>query len=360
MRRGEGSAAVLLALLLGCSSQPTPPDAGVVHRYPQLPNGGGAVLRESTLVSIALGSETGFGHHAFVRWLAESGWLVERGSEYGVARVSVAASVDLAAPTADLTDADIRAMLRARGVTPGNVYVVWGPPGIGIVDRYGNRTCFSNPGTGYHEHLDEEDVAYVVVPGCPPRFSAQLEQHEAMHLDAARLVIDALTNPSPRNAPAFALSDPTVGWSSLGPEAGDFCWGRLVDRDGHTVQRVWSNAAIARGEEPCLPAPAGAKAFGFEVEPAGRRTLSVGEPITLTVRGWSSGEVPDWPVQILYWSGDFTMQASLDKQLFNDGVSATLELSVPFPVAKGTAGSILLRGLGAADTPQWPVAFITR
>lgn len=351
---------LLLALALACGARPAPaPDAGVATRYPRVPFGGGEVLRAAPLVSVTLGPEGGLGHHAFTRWLAEGGWLLERGREYGVEGVTYGGGVELAAPGTELTDADVRAALRAHGVTRGTLYLVWLQPGTSVLDRLGSRTCFPNPGTGYHEHLDEEDVAYVVVPGCPARFSARLDQPASMHLDAARLTLDALTNPSPRNAPAFALNDPAVGWSSLGPEAGDFCWGRLIERDGFTVQRVWSNAAIAAGDEPCVPSPGGAP-FGFVVEPAGRQTLTVGEPIQLTVRGWSRGEVADWPVQILYWSGDFTMEASLDRPTLNDGVSATLTLGVPFPVIRGTAGAVLLRALGTDDTPQWPVSIITR
>ena len=350
----------LVLLALACSGRPAPaPDAGMATRYPLLPFGGGEVLRAPALVSVTLGPEGTFAHHAFTRWLAEGGWLSERGREYGVERVTFGGGVELPAPGTELTDADVRAALRAHGVTPGTLYVVWLQPGTTVLDRLALRTCFSNPGTGYHEHLDEEGVAYVVVPGCPARFSARLDRAASMHLDGARLALDALTNPSPRNAPAFALTDPAVGWSSLGPEAGDFCWGRLLDRDGFTVQRVWSNAAIAAGEEPCVPAPGG-PAFGFAVEPSGRQVLNVGEPIQLTVRGWSSGEIKDWPVQVLYWSGDFTMEASLDRLTFNDGVSATLTLGVPFPVVKGTAGAVLLRALGSDDSPQWPVSILTR
>ncbi len=354
--------ALLVALALGCSSRPSSePDASVVLRYPTVPTGGGAVLADTALVSVTFGPDTA-NHAAYVKWLAESGWLTERAGEYGVQRVTWGGAVELSAVLpATAGDEAVRNALEMTAVSKGKLYVVWLPEGITLIDHYGHRTCFSNPGTGYHEWLDAREVPYVAVPACPPRFGATLDLAGSMHFDASRLVVDALTNPSPRNAPAFAVDDASSVWAALGNEVGDFCWGRTVTRESALLQRVWSNAAVLRGDEPCQPTPPGAgPAFGLIVEPAGRRTMDIGVVQELTIRGWSSGPRDDWAIDVTPWTGDFTMNAMLDKATLNDGQTATLSLSVPFLVPKGTAGSVLLRSRGGDDSPLWPVSLVTR
>lgn len=352
--------AVLCLVALGCGARsPSGPDASVALRYPAVPNGGGPVLAEAELVSVTLGPDT-MRHAAYVRWLAESGWLVERAGEYGVTRVTYGGAVELAVQL-PMTSSDeaLRDALRTTPLAKGKLYVVWLPEGTALIDPYGHRTCFSNPGTGYHEWLDHEEVPYVAVPACPPRFGATFDLAGSMHLDGTRLVVDALTNPSPRNAPAYAVDDASSVWSALGSEVGDFCWARFVERDGVKLQRVWSNAAVLRGEEPCQPAPLG-PSFGLSVEPAGRRTMVIGEAQELTVRGWSSGPRDDWVIDVTPWTGDFGMTATLDRTTLNDGQEAKLSLVVPFPVVKGSLGSVLLRARGADDSPLWPVSLVTR
>lgn len=310
-------------------------------------------------MSVSLGADAAMGHDAFTRWLAEGGWLTERTAEYGVRNVSYGGAVALAAPPEQLSDEGLRTALRDHGVAAGRLYVVWLPPGTALIDRKGDRTCFSNPGTGYHDTLEPDGAPYVAVPACPARFSAVLDRSASMHLDAARLVVNALTNAAPRSRPGYALTDPARGWTGLGVEVGDFCWGRFVERDGVRLQRVWSNAAAERGEEPCTPAP-GAAAFGLTVEPRGRLLVGIGEPVLLDVRGWSNVARDDWRIEVRPWVGDFSMQASLDRATLNAGQSARLSLVIPHPLPPGTAGTVLLRSLAEDDTPQWPVSFVTR
>lgn len=351
----------LAALLAVCACPRPAPPASAAPRahYPAVPFGGGPVLAEAELVSVTLGGDAPAGHDAFTRWLAESGWLTERVAEYGVRRVTYGGAVALDSPPEQLTDEGLRRALATVEVAAGKLYVVWLPTGATLIDRNGDRTCFSNPGTGYHDTLEPRGAAYVAVPACPPRFSAVLDRAGSMHLDAARLVVNALTNPSPRGARAFALVEPANGWSGLGAEVGDFCWGRFVERDGRRLQRVWSNAAAERGEEPCTPAPAAA-AFGLTVEPRGRLLVGIGEPVVLTVRGWSNQPRADWPIEVRPWAGDFSMQASLDRATLNDGQTARLSLVVPHPMPPGTEGTVLLRALADDDTPLWPVSFVIR
>ncbi|MBK7857533.1 MAG: hypothetical protein IPJ65_02685 [Archangiaceae bacterium] len=343
---------------VACSSPPPGlPDGGALRRYPSVPSGGAPVLADAALVSVSfVGDGRTPEHDAFTRWLAESGWLLERTREYGVQRVSYRGGVVVDGAAG--SDSALRAVL-ADTLQPAALYLVWMPEGRPILDRLGRRTCLSNPGTGYHESVDGSNVPYVVVPTCPARFSALLDVTQSMHLDGARLAVDALTNPTPRNAPAWAQTDPSAGWASLGAEVGDFCWGRLVERDGQHLQRVWSNAAVAKGEEPCVPTT-GAVAFGLSVTPTGRRSLAIGETLTWQVEGWANGAMDDWRVEVTPWFGDFTMEASLDAKMMNAGHAVTLSVKVPFDVPPGTNGAVLLRGIGPDDTPLWPIAFVIK
>lgn len=339
-----------------------PPDAGPAPRYPAVPNGGGPTMSHAKLFDLTFaGDGRAASHRDFTAWLASSGWLTERGGEYGVVTVEHAEHVELPGPLpAELDDAALRALIRSalRNV-PGALYVVYLPDGTSLVDRFGARTCLSNPGTGYHEHLDAEAVPFVVVPACPARFASVLDKAGSMQLDAARLIIDALTDPSPRNAPAFALTDDSSPWTTLGAEVGDFCWGRFVTRDGRKLQRVWSNAAVAKNEEPCAPAPAG-PAFGVSVSPPVLQPMAIAQPVTFTVTGWSSAPRGEWRIEVTPWFGDFTITSSLERTMLNDGDTAQLQLEVPFPVAPGTVGGVLLRAFGEEDTPLWPVSLVTR
>ncbi|MBL8951626.1 MAG: hypothetical protein JNK82_12665 [Myxococcaceae bacterium] len=359
MRAAFVIAALVSAVGCGPKPMPAPPDSGSppVH-YPVVPNNGGAVLADAELVSVTLGPDVGQ-HAAWLRWLVDSGWLTERAGEYGVTRVTFGGALELPAPPAEQTDEQLKASLRTLQPQQGRLYVIWGPPGAAIIDRYGLATCFTIPGTGYHEVLDAEEVPYVVVPGCSSRFGGSVDQVQAMHIDGTRLIINALTNPSPRNAPAFALSDSSNVWFALGVEVGDFCWNRIVQRDGQILLRVWSNSAVLADDEPCLPAPPG-PAFGFSVEPAGRRAMVIGEEQQLVVRGWSKGPREDWLIDVTPWTGDFGMKATLDKTTLNGDQSAGLSLTVPYPVPRRTQGSVLLRARGGDDSPLWPISFVVR
>jgi hypothetical protein len=202
--------------------------------------------------------------NGFVAWLASSGWLTEAGGEYGVTTVDGAAPVTLGgAPAPVLSVDEVKALIAgaaadggpptAAASGPSLVYVLFLPGGTVLTDAQGNL-CRSNPGAGLHDATTGRALPYVVLPSCEARFSAMLTDDQSTELDTARLVLDTLTNPSPQDAPAWALTDLSSPWAAMGAEAGDFCWGRLFTRDTHTLQRTWSNRAAAAGADACVPA----------------------------------------------------------------------------------------------------------
>ena len=371
----ESTPSWLLATIVGaaaCASgaAESPPEP---RRYPEIPTGGGPTLGAVNVVSVAFAGDTHTpDFKVFLESLARSGWLTRVAAEYGVRSVQYAAHVDLptTAPAA-VKDDEVQALLRswlrdgtipsAPTSEPTFLYVLFLPAGTSVATLSGD-SCRANPGTGYHDMTagPEVRVPYVVVPTCEPRFSAILSEVAAMELDVARLVTNALTDPSPRNEPAYALTDVSNPWTSLGWEVGDFCWGRLVEQSGYRLQRVWSNQAAASGGEPCIPAPADSIPFGMIASPGGLQKLVVGEPYAFTVTGWSRAPIADWTIQASPWVGDYPIRPELDRYTLNNGQSASLQVTIPYATPPGTYGAVLVQALHAVDSPAWPVAFVVR
>ncbi len=349
--------ALIAQATLGCSSAPsgqTGAFATAAHvPYPQIPNGGGPTLAST---DVATASYAGDAHHAditaFVDWMSQSGWPSRVAGEYGVRSVTHRADVVLSGPAPSaLTDDDVQTLLLSKiadgtlpsapAASPPFLYLLFFPDGAYITHLSG-EACSSNPGNGYHDmtNAPERQVPYVVLPACEPRFSALLSEVAGMKLDAARLLVDTLTDPSPRNAPAYTLTDDSNPWTALGAEVGDFCWGRLVQEGaGYTLQRVWSNKQATTGDEPCIPAPSGSVPFGVAVSPPSLQTVEVGVPFEWTVTGWSRAPSADWSVQAISWVGDFAITATLDHSTLNNGETALLRVVLPYAVPSGTYGA---------------------
>ncbi len=360
---------------LGCSSRSASQFQDAAHvPYPQVPSGGGPTLASVKVVTVSfVGDSHTSDLTAFVDWLSQSDWPSLVAGEYGVHGVEHRAHVELRAVAPNsVTDEDVQALLgealgdgtvpSAPASGPPLLYVVFYPDGTSVTRTSGDA-CTSNPGNGYHAMTSGTgaNVPYVVVPSCYPRFSALLSEVQGIELETARLLIDAATDLSPLDAPAFQLNDESNPWSSMGPEVGDLCWGRLVPEGaGYMLQRVWSNAAASVGKEPCTPAPAGSVAFGVTASPSVLQTIAVGVPLSFTVTGWSRAAVADWPIQATTWIGDYAIETSLDRDILNNEQKAVLKVTVPFAQPSGTYGVVLVRALGATDTPAWPVAFTVR
>ncbi len=361
------------ALLPGCSSHVTDAFPTAQHvPYPHVPGGAGPTLASASVVTVSFAGDSHTSDlTAFVDWLGESDWPHQVAAEYGVRGLGPQIHVDLdsAAPST-VTDDDVQALLAASvgdGILPrapasGSplLYVVFYPDGTSVTRASGDA-CTANPGNGYHGMTGGTgpNVPYVVVPSCYPRFSALLSEVQGMELETARLIIDAATDPSPLDAPAFELTDGSNPWTSMGSEVGDLCWGRLAaEGPGYTLQRAWSDAAASAGDDPCIPVPAGSVPFGVTASPSILQTITVGVPLKFTVTGWSRGPVADWPIEASGWVGDYEIDASLDRETLNNGETATLTVTIPDAQPSGTFGAVLLRASGPADDPAWPVTFV--
>ncbi len=377
MARRYRTAALIAAvapLAAGCSSASGGFETAAHLPYPQIPTEDGPTLASATIVTVSFaGDPNAVPLSAFVDWLAQSGWPAAVAGEYGVRTLEHRAHVTLSetAPGA-VADSDIAALIAAKtadGTVPSAappeapfVYVLFLPDGT-TATHLGGPTCSANPGNGYHDAIVSGalQIPVIVLPVCDPRFTAILSPLEGMELDLARLVVDMLTDVSPENEPAYSLDDDSIPWTALGTELGDFCWGRLTQAgSGYTLQRVWSNEAAAAGGEPCLPTVPASAAFGASVSPTGLPTLIVGVPSVFEVSGWSRAVVPDWTLQATPWIGDYAIGASLDADTLNNGRTATLTITIPYPVPSGTYGAVRVQSASAIDAPSWPVAFLVK
>src|SRR6185369_12451415 len=88
-------------------------------------------------------------------------------------------------------------------------------------------------------------IAFVVIPRCS--YSAGDELMVATNV-ATHEIIEAATDPFPRSNPAWQMDNangPLEAWLMLtGGEIADLCLNQSYDeREGFTVQDIWSNAA---------------------------------------------------------------------------------------------------------------------
>jgi hypothetical protein len=304
--------------------------------------------------------------------MTQSNWLSQVAGEYGVVGITQHMHVDLAeAAPVTAADEDVRTLLAAKiadGTLPSTqapapplLYIVFFPDGTDVSLMTGGDACSDIPGNGYHDTMDGAgpNAPYIVVPSCDPRFSALLSELQGMELETARLLVDAFTDPSPRDEPAYVLTDSSNPWTSMGPELGDFCWGRLTQAGTYTMQRVYSNKAAASAD-PCIPPPAGSVPFGMTTSPVGLQTLQIAVPFSLTVTGWSAQPVPDWSFQATPWVGDYAVEAVLDKSTINNGETTTVHVTIPYAVPSGTYGTVRLEALSGSDSPVWPIAFVVQ
>jgi hypothetical protein len=194
--------------------------------------------------------------------------------EYGVGAATTTAPVMLTETTAKtIDDTAIRSWLAQKitsadpafpSPTDDTIYVIH-YPAMTTVTMGTSQTC-QGLLPAYHSDLTvpSHKIAYAVVPRCAGYYGL-VGIDAATALESGELVA-AATDPFPVDDPAFAkLDDAHLYWGpSLGggSEVGDMCVknygsaGKVPDF-AYAVQRTWSNAAAAAGQEPCVPVPAG-------------------------------------------------------------------------------------------------------
>jgi hypothetical protein len=293
-------------------------------------------------------------------------------SEYGVGALSSASSIVMpdAAPSA-VTDADIRAVLAAhvQGTAADwpagdqNVYAFFYPSSTKVTAKNGTVLC--NGGwDAYHSNVStgaSAGIPYIVLAGCSGVGDGVLDTTTA---SLSHELVEAATDPLITSAPAWMLTDMDhVIWEAFpGSEIGDMCeispqsFDRLVG--AFYVQRFWSNAAAAKGEDPCTPAVAqpyfvAAPVLDEDVTITNGATtdttkgvsVPLGETRTIDVVLHATGPAPAWNVAAFdtSWVKGTSQELvlKLDKTTGHDGDVVHLTIK---RVAKGTifGGSLLV------------------
>jgi hypothetical protein len=192
-------------------------------------------------------------------------------AEYGAGPATSAPPVHIttAAP-ATIDDSAIQQFIKSNvGTTlpaakTGIVYAFFFPAST-TVTWNGAASCDQNE--GYHWDLalgGGTNVSYVVVPRCDTAVGAPgVTGIDATTLVASHEYVEATTDPFPTLNPAYGDvdGDHTIWGVMENVEVGDLCtWatGVAIKPPGFdfTVQRIWSNAAVKAGHDPCVPAPA--------------------------------------------------------------------------------------------------------
>jgi hypothetical protein len=241
---------------------------------PQVVDYGGPVVTSPIIVPVTFGSDPLQAEiDKFVAAFDTTTYWGDVTREYGASPAKAGTPVHLTdVPGATVDDAAIQALLADRldgthpewpAASPQNVYVLFYPPGT-TVTMQGGTSCTDFHGYHYEVPLKTAGkVAYAVISRCDTLpelpsatgvdYVAAVSSHE---------ILEAITDPYPSSAPAYAATDQDhLAFSFFGlAELGDMC--ALIGQAFFTppdfsypVTRFWSNkiAADTHGHDPCIP-----------------------------------------------------------------------------------------------------------
>jgi hypothetical protein len=311
---------------------------------PVMPNHGGAVLHDPVLVTVTwAGDELEQTLQTFDDTIGTLAWWPAIHAQYGINPSKGGGHVVVQDPApADLSDADIQQWLvdhvtdkTLPAPTDQTVYVLY-YPGLTTItldpSQGGGQSCTSFG--GYHESLTVTgpsgpvEVAYAVLPRCGPQ--------DELTVSASHEITEAATDPHPDFAPGYAIMDPHSPWAPLGGEDADLC--ELVggtSEAGYALARAWSNENAKKGDQPCMPVPAGPTPFFDAGIVKERLKAKPGDTVTTPVECYSFGPLAnDISLDAMNKSGALTF--SFDKPTCKNGDVVTLSIKVSPSAKKAT------------------------
>ena len=246
-------------------------DASAHPAEPTIVDGGGAVVAMPKVLPILLSSDPDSADvtKLFDELAASSAWATET-SEYGVGKLTVLAPVTFDPGTSPISDQTLRSTIQTNTygaspawgpADPSTIYFFVIPPGATVTNDAIVPSCTSFD--GYHSDVTSGSatVAYAVAVACDGFYGTKITALQQRTIAIVRQIVDAVTNPFPDVKPAWFQTDPNdILWSWVtGGEAGDMCLefapGFMVPSDmSYMVLPAWSNAAAAKGGNPCVPA----------------------------------------------------------------------------------------------------------
>ena len=310
-----------------------------------IPNRGGGAVGALRYVSVSYaGSAFGARIKAFGDYVVTSDWYTSTGAEYG-ALAGTHTHIELAdAPPASIDATGIGALLSgyiASGTLPApdahTIYMYYSAETTTLTDEQ-TFSCEKFMGTytpAYHYEgttAGNQQFSFGVVPLCAQLTTAVLE------IASAHELIEASTDPLPDTQPTYIFGGDTP-WNETGGEVADICDAQTV-RDGHTLTRVWSNAAALAGTNPCVPTDT--PYFSVQQTPD-VITIAPGATKSFQITGWSLQPTEDWTVYGL--PGVYTgidLQPQVDVAKLGNGVTANVFITAPVNAQSGTSTVLLL------------------
>lgn len=316
MSRRSRLALALLVATAACESAPYSQH----QPWPEVPTLNGGMLAPMRLVTIVPQNDAADAPalFAFSTTLGRSTWWAKVSSEYDLGSVDGATTImGPAVAPPEITDHELftyiesviatRPELAPDGKT---LYLIYMPEGVTVVAR-------GNPNTGcktfgaYHDVFGARGDNYAVVQRC-----TEVSPVENMTVGASHEIAEAATDPKGDGyrLPQIAAWKPwreTIwnAWNRAGhAELADMCEGTFWLENERVYQRIWSNAAARRGGDPCIPAlnePYYGVAFQQEWY-----AVSAGERVDIPIKGWATGEMAAWPLDVFVGNGDVDFSAT--------------------------------------------------
>lgn len=241
------------------------PPAPVYAPQPQIIDRGGPVLAPPHVQPIFFTGDTAMQQQIeqFLGQLASSPYWTATTSEYGIAPLTVSSTIVVSDPPPATLD-ELTALVTSHldGAHAGwpaadssTVYVVVMPPGSVLQTPNGDACLLGSA----HDELQGpqgEPIAVAIVPRC----TLDGSQQDWLTVSIAHEVIEAVTDPRVRTAPAFGDvdADHYVWARTMGNEVVDLCESLVSANQplvgSFVVPRSWSNAAARAGQDPCVPA----------------------------------------------------------------------------------------------------------
>jgi hypothetical protein len=240
--------------------------------HPALPrvlNSGGPVLAAPKVLPILFAGDTGaIDVENFLGGLQNSEYWFDATSEYGVGALTALPSVMMAGTApATISDAALQAAVVANtsgtnplwgAADPSTVYLFALPQGT--IESDAGGACCTDYG-GYHSETTAGAVPlpYAVICTCPG-FDGPGSVLDGRTIAMSHELVESATDPFPNTNPAYLYEDDAdLVWKIVtGGEVADMC---ELNEDAffappgsrYVIQRVWSNAAAAAFQDPCVP-----------------------------------------------------------------------------------------------------------
>jgi hypothetical protein len=347
--------------------------------FPEVPSGG-KTLSSPRLVTIVAsndvpsdGTDTVTSLQAFSDFLPSSQVWAAVSSEYGLGALSSAShltgpAISAGSYTLDQVAAYVAGVVAndAGSSTDGStVYVVYLPTGGSLAEGY----CATHSAYPIATSIGDEVVA---IARCAPVAQSETQLGELTR-GATSAIIDSITDPL---GDGYMLAAPPAKpwtaspWLASGNVyLGSMCGGTRIFESsvggpsgGWELSRIWSNAAAAKGGDPCVPAHD--DPYYTVTTPQGWYSVQPGGTVKIPVTGWSEAATSNWllsPYHVAETNDPTTLDGVADggiqatseagagttgdcfvRAALNDGTSGTVDVTVP---ATAQSGDYIVVGL---------------